>query len=188
MVHIIASVMLVVYTPGAAQGFCVRGCEVVDRPHLMILKNMGGKMKHSNAIWNANLELQRQVKNKIERVFLERFGTAEKKMKTRTVKGAFWRYLKQLGTAVKIYKTGMLIGSFWRYLHQFPTFEIFFQNKDSKWWNLTAFETIRNCRHNFENKDIKWCILTASDTIWIFRDHIENMDAKWCILTVFETI
>ena len=38
---------------------------------------------------NANLELQRQVKNKIERVFLhylKRFGTAENILKTRTVK------------------------------------------------------------------------------------------------------
>ena len=26
-------------------------------------------MEHSNAIWIANLELQRQVKNKIERVY-----------------------------------------------------------------------------------------------------------------------
>jgi len=29
---------------------------------------------------------------------LKRFGAAEKKMKTRTVNGAFWRYLKRLGT------------------------------------------------------------------------------------------
>ena len=43
-------------------------------------ENMHGKMGYSNAIGNANLELQRQVKNKIERVFLhylKRFGTAE---------------------------------------------------------------------------------------------------------------
>jgi len=41
---------------------------------------------------NANLELQRQVKNKKERVFihyLKRFGTAEKILKTRTLNGGF---------------------------------------------------------------------------------------------------
>ena len=52
-------------------------------------ENMDVKMEHSYVFWNANLELQRQVRNKKERVFLERFGTAEKMLKTRTVKVAF---------------------------------------------------------------------------------------------------
>jgi len=36
-------------------------------------ENMDGKMEHSNTIWNANLELDRQVKNEIERVFVHYF-------------------------------------------------------------------------------------------------------------------
>ena len=39
-------------------------------------------MEHANAIWNANLELQRQVKNQIEGVFLhylKRFESAEQR-------------------------------------------------------------------------------------------------------------
>ena len=102
-------------------------------------ENIDGKMEHSNAIWNVNLELQRQVKNKIERIFLHYlkpfgitenilktkdakwyiltlFGTAENFLKTRTVKGEFWRYLKELGTAEKNLKTGTLNGAFWLYL------------------------------------------------------------------------
>jgi len=85
------------------------------------------------------LELQRQVNNKIERVFLhylKRFGTAENIFKTgtlngafwrylelqrnnwkkRTLNGAFWRYLKRFRTSEKILKTGTLNGAFWRYL------------------------------------------------------------------------
>ena len=44
-----------------------------------IIEIIDSKMEHFNAIWNANLELQRQVKNKKEHVFLhylKRFGTA----------------------------------------------------------------------------------------------------------------
>ena len=43
---------------------------------------MDGKMLHYDAIWNAILELQRQVENKMERVilhYLERFVTSERK-------------------------------------------------------------------------------------------------------------
>ena len=43
---------------------------------------MDGKLVHSNAVCNASLELQRQVENKMERVFLhylERFVISERK-------------------------------------------------------------------------------------------------------------
>ena len=54
---------------GADLEFCVGALNSGSAPPDNI-ENMDGKMEHSNAIWNANLELQRQVKNKIERVFL----------------------------------------------------------------------------------------------------------------------
>ena len=45
---------------------------------------MDGKTEHYNAIWNVYLELQKQVNNKKERVFLH--------------------YLKWFGTTDKVYK------------------------------------------------------------------------------------
>ena len=151
-------------------------------------------MEHSNAIWNANLELQRQVKNKIERIFLhylKRFVTTEKKIKNKDDK---WCILTasviRYGTSENILKTRTLNNAFWRHSELFG-----------------------NAEKTNENNDDKWCILTVSDTIWNFREHFENtwtldgaflrhlsydmelqrtfwkhMDAKWCILTAFETI
>ena len=82
-------------------------------------ENMDGKIEHFNAIWNANFELQRQVKNKIECVFLhylERFGIAKKILKTMKVNGAFWWYLKRFRTATRTLKTRGVNGAFCRYL------------------------------------------------------------------------
>ena len=87
------------------------------------------------------MELQRQVKNKIERVFLhclKRFGTAKNVLETMRVKGAF--------------------ETIWNYRDNF-------ENKDAKWCILTAFDTIWNDREKNENKDDKWCILTAFETV-----------------------
>ena len=68
-------------------------------------ENIDGKMEHSNAIWNANLELQRQVKNKIERIFLH--------------------YLKPFGITENILKTKVHTDVIWNGRE-------FFENKDSK--------------------------------------------------------
>ena len=63
-------------------------------------------------------------------------------MNTRTVNGAFGRYLKQFGTAENI------LG-----------------NKESKGFILTIFYTIGNCRDNFKNRDGGGNILTAFGTV-----------------------
>ena len=136
-------------------------------------------MVHSDGIWN-DLALQRKKnKNKdakgcILTVFETIWNYREMFLKTRTLDGAFWRYLKQFGTAEKNLKTKTVKGAFWRHLNQFGTAENFLKTRTL---NGASFETIWNCRHNFENKDAKWCILTASDTIWNFREKNENKDA-----------
>jgi len=102
-------------------------------------------MVHSDGIWN-DLEMQR------------------KKIKTRTVNGAFRRCLKQFGIEEKILK-----------------------NRAGKGCILTAFETVLNYGKYFENKYDKWFILTVFGTIWNIKEHFGNKDSKWCILTVFGT-
>ena len=109
---------------GEDLGFWVRGAWGSGLATPDNFENMDGKMEHSKAIWNANLELQRQVKNKIERVFwryLKQFWTTEKILKTWTLNGAFWRYFKRFGTAEKKWKKKTLNEAFWRYLKQFGT-------------------------------------------------------------------
>ena len=44
------------------------------------------------------------------------FGTAEKKMKTRTINGTFWLYPIRYGTSENILKTRTLNGAFWWHL------------------------------------------------------------------------
>ena len=123
-----------------------------------IFDNKEGKMVHSNAIWNANVELQIQVENKREHVFLhylERFVTSEKILKARSKMHAFWIYLKRFGIL---------------------------KNKVSKAYILTLFGTSENC---FKSKVSKACILILFGTSWNYIDHFENKVAKDCLLTLF---
>ena len=47
----------------------------------------------------------------------------QKKLITRTINGAFWRYLKRFETAEQIMKTRTVNGAFWWYLKRFGTAE-----------------------------------------------------------------
>ena len=107
---------------------------------------MDGTMEHSNAIWNANLELQRQVKNKLRVYSYTIWNDLELQIffKTRTVKGAFWWYLDSIGNCREN-----------------------IENREAKWCILTAFETILSYR---ENKDAQWCIVAVFETISNFRE------------------
>ena len=90
---------------------------------------------HSDGIWN-DLKLQRR-------------------MKTMSLKHAFWRYLKRFGTAEKN------------------------ENNVSKACILSVVKTIRNCRENINNVS-KACILSVVKTIGNCRENI-----KQCLLRMF---
>ena len=89
------------------------------------------------------------------------FGNVDKKMKTGTVNGAFWRYLKRyFGFGVNIWKTRTI-----------PLFDTIF---------------CLTCREMFKSNETKWCILTLFDTIFCPADKNEsneswmvNSDAFW---------
>ena len=142
---------------------------------------------------NANLELQRQVKNKKERVFihyLKRFGTAEKILKTRTLNGEFWRHLKRFWTTENILKTRTLNGAFWRHFKKNETAE---KKKKTRtlngafWRHSKLFGTAVK---NIEIKENKWCILTVFETILNCRDFFLNKTlngAFWRYLKRFRT-
>jgi len=110
-------------------------------------------MVHSGAIWNDVLEV----------------GTAEKMLKARGQKDAFWRYL--------LLKLELLRKN---------------QSKDSKCCILGLFETMFR---KFEllrkktSKDTKMYILTLVETMFIEVWNAEKTlipRGKWCILALFE--
>ena len=81
---------------------------------------------------------------------------------------------EMIGTAEKILKTMSLKHEFRLYLKRFGTAGIFFLNNVTKACILTAFKTIWNCRGENENNVSKACILVVSETIWNCRKNMES--------------
>ena len=86
-------------------------------------ENMDDKMEHSNAIWNANLELQWLVKSKIEHsCILSLF----EKIEIKDSEGCILTVFESIGNCREKNI-----------------------NRDAKWCILMAFETILNDREDF---------------------------------------
>ena len=94
-----------------------------------------------------------------------------KKQKTRTLNGAFWRFLK-------------------RYFGSWRNFEI----KDANWSVLSLFKTMFLKLKLLRKMKIKplyvafWYNLNRSFGSWNCWEHLEIEDAKRSILTLFETM
>ena len=84
---------------------------------------------HSEGIWN-DLELQRKNENNVSKVcVLKVFETSwncREKLRTMSLKNAFWHFLKRFGTVEFILKTMSLKHAFLRYLKRFG-------NAEKKW-------------------------------------------------------
>ena len=90
-----------------------------------------------------------------------------RKMKTMSLKNAFWPYLKRLGTSEKTLRAMFLKYELWRYLKRFGTAENFLKAmflKFALWRDLKRF----GYAEKNENTDGKWCILTGFEMIWNF--------------------
>ena len=75
-------------------------------------------------IWNCKENVEnRDAKWCILTAFETILNYREKNMKTRTLNGAFWRYLKQFGIADTFLKTRTLNSAFWRHSKLFGTGE-----------------------------------------------------------------
>ena len=134
----------------------------------------------------------------------------QRKMKMLSLKHAFWRYWKWFWTAAKIIKTKLVYCALWRYFKRFGNAEKN-ENRDDKWWILTVFETIWNCREKMKTRTFErvFChylkrYFGTAKKIWkqgqymlhyaaiwyallTCKENCESNEAQWCILTVFET-
>ena len=155
---------------------------------------LGRCMVHSDGIWyfgTADTILKTRTINGAFWLYLIRYWTSENILKTRTLNGAFWRHFKKIETAEKKKKTRTLNGAFWRHSKLFGTAVKNIEIKENKWWILTVFETILNCRDFFLNKTLNgafWRYLKRFRTAEI----ILTQDTFACIIvthseTIFET-
>ena len=84
----------------------------------------------------------------------------QRKMKTVSLKNAFWHYLKRFGTAEIFVITMSLKHALWRYWKRFGITEKSLKTMSLKhaFWRRTLVETVWNCRF-FLNNVSKECIL-----------------------------
>jgi len=89
----------------------------------------------------------------------ETIWNCREKMRTMSLKNAFWHFLKRFGTADFFGKTMALKHVFGWYLKRLGNAD--FLNNVYKTCILMIFETIWNCREKYENNVYKACTLTV---------------------------
>ena len=139
-----------------------------------IFKNMT-----RDGIWNCRFFLENNVSKACILTIFKTIWNCREKMKTMSLKNAFWHYLKRFRTAVIL------------------------ENNVSKACILTIFKTIWNCREHFENNVSKECMplflktMSLKHVFWLYlkrfgtsENILKTMSVKhafWQYLRLFGT-